>query len=131
MGVNQAHKNKPQVLDLNHNLTLISPLPTLRFQRPDTQHVVLCLHPVMPPHQFSSTISPPKHRSSWSGRGSLARSLFTSVSYLNPDDNMCRGNNYKHIKQRHRRRVADMGAFTLLTGQTRCLARARTHTHTR
>lgn len=53
MEVNQVHRNKPQLLDLNHSFTFLVPVATLRFQRPDTQHVGFCQHCVMPPRQFS------------------------------------------------------------------------------
>lgn len=61
----------------------------------------------------------PKASSFMERRASTARSLSVSVSYWNPDDEMCRGNIYKHTKQYCRRGVDDTGALTLLTEQTR------------
>lgn len=58
-------------------------------------------------------------------RASSARSLFVSVSYWNSPTRS--GNIYKHKRQRYRGIVADT---VLLTGQTRYLARAHTHTNT-
>ena len=60
-------------------------------------------------------------------RATSAGSLLVSEPQWNSDDKMYSGIIYMHIKQCYRGRVADTGAFMLLTGQTRCLA---THTHT-
>lgn len=128
MEVKQADKNKPQMLDVNHNITLLFPLATLRFQRPDAQHMVFCLYGVMPPHQFNSTIlaqSVIRHgaKSKFSKITSCLRAMLKlwwwHVQY---SENI-------YTKIEHCYKVTDTGS--LMQGETRCLVTSQTIIHTR
>lgn len=106
------------------NFSSLSPLWGFKDQ---THSMRCCVYTVWCHHTNLAQQFRPKASSFMERRASSAQSLFVSVSYWNLMK--CIGSIYKHTKQCYRRRVADTGALTLLTGHTRCLA--RTHTHTK